>query len=381
MTKRIFTQVFDASQSKRTKKGNGYLLIEDCTVARTGIQNYTAKELGLNDSNELIPVWRPPEEVFKAESIQTYDNAPLTVLHPKQFVDLDNHNDLAVGDSIKVKPLQDSGVITADLLFKTRRAVKAIDAGVEQLSCGYESEIKFIDGVTPEGEPYKAIQTNISVNHIALVPKGRAGNARLNDSIINFEEENNMPNEHGHSHTVTDPGHNLPRHTHAVTDHGHNLPVAAIKPVAVTKQLTDAEIDALVEKRAAEKAQKIIEDKAATDDVVNRAKLIVKDYSPNAEVDRRQVMLDCMNTAAANPAMKKVLDAMFSGADPKTLNDNALNMGFTFITNMARDLPYMLQDAKPTSVTDGLSTTDGTQKEAKGVSLMDSVISQQCKVY
>ena len=49
-----------------------------------------------------------------------------------------------------------------------------------ELSCGYTVETIEEAGTTPDGEHYDAIQTNIVYNHLAVVSKGRAGNARLN---------------------------------------------------------------------------------------------------------------------------------------------------------------------------------------------------------
>ncbi|MFI7909566.1 DUF2213 domain-containing protein, partial [Acinetobacter baumannii] len=50
------------------------------------------------------------------------------------------------------------------------------------------------------GQEYDAIQRNIRVNHLAIVPRGRAGNARLNldrhDAVLfNPEEEIGMPTD------------------------------------------------------------------------------------------------------------------------------------------------------------------------------------------
>jgi hypothetical protein len=51
--------------------------------------------------------------------------------------------------------------------------------GKRELSLGYKVDLDETPGVW-EGQPYDAIQRNIRVNHLAVVPQGRAGNARLN---------------------------------------------------------------------------------------------------------------------------------------------------------------------------------------------------------
>lgn len=55
-----------------------------------------------------------------------------------------------------------------------------IEQGKKELSVGYEVELDMTSGITEDGEPYDAIQRNIKPNHLAIVVKGRAGNARLN---------------------------------------------------------------------------------------------------------------------------------------------------------------------------------------------------------
>ena len=128
---KLFTQILDASSKRRTIK-NDYLLIEDNVVARTGIQKYTKRELGLGDSNEVINVMRKSEDVFDDDSIASYNQSPITIYHPKQFVDSGNHDKLAVGDLPKAVADRDKGVIRADLIVKTKKGLQGIDDGLNQ---------------------------------------------------------------------------------------------------------------------------------------------------------------------------------------------------------------------------------------------------------
>jgi hypothetical protein len=65
-----------------------------------------------------------------------------------------------------------------------------------ELSLGYECDIEDAPGVTVTGERYDCIQKNIRYNHLAIVKKGRAGNARLrldsSDGISFDMEEDNV---------------------------------------------------------------------------------------------------------------------------------------------------------------------------------------------
>lgn len=336
MTK-LFTQIFDAG-SKRRKIKNDYLLIEDNIVARTGIQKYTKRELGIADSSEQVSVYRSPEEVFADSSIATYEESPITVQHPKQFVDVSNHDKLSVGDLVQVKPCPDDGVVRADLIVKTSKGLKAINDGIQQISMGYTAEIIMQDGVTPDGEVYQAVVKNIKINHCALVNKGRAGIAQLNDSVIEIEDLHNQSTEENMN--VEELLAALAKLSDAERES-----VIGSKATALTDEQIQQLVNAQAEIKAKQIADEMIKKTTELQDTISRAKILIKDYQPNAEADRRQVMLDVMNTAAGNQSVKKMLDAMFSGADPQTLSDSALFTGFNFITNMVRDLPYMVNDS------------------------------------
>lgn len=380
---KLFTQIFDAG-SKRKQIKNGYLLIEDNIVARTGIQKYTKRELGLGDSNEVINVYRPPEQVFDADSLASYNESPITIYHPKQFVDATNHDKLAVGDLPKAVADQESGVIRADLIVKTKKGLQAVNDGLTQLSMGYTADIILRDGVTDDGTVYQAVQENIRINHIALVPKGRAGIAQLNDSVLDLEDFN-QPLTEGNTVTIEEIKAGLAQ----LTDSERASVIEVFKPA---KQLSDAEIQSQIETKAnelavikakdmatvmaKEMADKAIADAKEFNDVVTKAKGYIKDYQPNAEADRRQVMLDVMKAATANPTVKKLLDAMFGGVEPQTLSDSALYTGFNFITNMSKDLPYMVADNK--TVVDHFSQS---QKPATTMRIADAIKLTQCKVY
>ena len=161
------------------------------------------------------------------------------------------------------------------------------------------------------------------------------------------------------------------------------------KPV---QKLSDAEIQSQIETKANELAvikakdmatvmaqeiaDKAIAESKEFNDVVTKARGYIKDYNPNAVADRRQVMLDVMKAATANPTVKKLLDAMFGGVEPQTLSDSALYTGFNFITNMSKDLPYMVADNK--TVVDHFSQS---QKPATTMRIADAIKLTQCKVY
>lgn len=157
----------------------GYLTA-NARVARTGIQIYRKDELG-GEGSEPVRVYRDANEVFSKSSLNTFAGVPITVGHPKELVDSTTFKDAAVGHAGQ-EVLRDGEHLKIGLSIKDAAAVSMIDMGVRDLSVGYTCVVDWTPGVTPKGEAYDARQTNIKANHIAIVPEGRAGSARLGDA-------------------------------------------------------------------------------------------------------------------------------------------------------------------------------------------------------
>ncbi|RNM07710.1 DUF2213 domain-containing protein [Dickeya undicola] len=169
--------------SQREITPEGYLKVPG-RVARTGIQQYLASELGLTDRppGQLVNVYRPPEEVFKPSSLASYDNADVTIDHPDDLVDASTFKDVTAGHAIS-PGRQDGDFVVVDLLIKDGEAIAAIDRGKAELSAGYTSEYEHQPGTAPDGTPYEFVQRDIKINHIALCDQARAGHmARLFDT-------------------------------------------------------------------------------------------------------------------------------------------------------------------------------------------------------
>jgi uncharacterized protein len=161
--------------TRREYTDEGFLKVPG-RVARTGIQQYLAKELGITDRNPLdvINVYRPPEEVFSAESLASYDAKDVTDDHPSEMVSADTYKKLTVGH-VRGLGVQDGDFVFADLIVKDAEAIKKIETGKVQLSAGYTAEYVHSPGVTDDGQEYEFIQRDIRINHVALVDKARAG--------------------------------------------------------------------------------------------------------------------------------------------------------------------------------------------------------------
>lgn len=153
----------------RTPQGG---LRVSANLTRTGIFLYR------DAKGNTIREYRPADEVFKADSLETLKLAPVTVGHPAA-VRTDNFKEVNVG--VVAENVRPNGIfVSSDVLLQDKGTIDRADAGeLVELSCGYEVDIDRTPGETPEGERYDAIQRNIRYNHVALGPAnwGRAGSS------------------------------------------------------------------------------------------------------------------------------------------------------------------------------------------------------------
>lgn len=172
-----------ALTSQRYYTDEGFLTVP-ARIARTGIQDYSAISLGKTDGdpNEVVRVYRPPEEVFDEESLNSFRNKPVTNEHPPELVTADNARKYSVGQS-GPEILRDGSFMKATLTIQDGATVELVKKGKVELSNGYTCDIEWSPGQTPDGLQYDAVQRNIRGNHIAVVSRGRAGpECKLADS-------------------------------------------------------------------------------------------------------------------------------------------------------------------------------------------------------
>lgn len=145
-------------------------------VARTGVYTY------LNPDGTTRHEYRPPEEVFDENSLNSFSGKPITVGHPKDGkVTPENVRKLSVGSILSNGYPKELGPATKYVGCDTVIYAPKDIGEARELSLGYRCDLEETPGVTPLGEHYDAIQRNIRINHLAVVNKARAGmKARLN---------------------------------------------------------------------------------------------------------------------------------------------------------------------------------------------------------
>ncbi|CAJ42229.1 head maturation protease [Escherichia phage Rtp] len=189
---------YDSAKFKATIDENGFL-VDTPVVARLGVQVYYMED------GRTVREFRPAEEVFKDESLASYQGKPMTLDHV--FVNSENAKDVVVGSVTgKAEPLG-SSVVAPIVVYDNTAIQEAMAGNAKELSVGYTAVLDETPGwgdpVTgeyilkiddrqelqpPEGWlEFDAIQRDIKVNHLAMVYRGRAGIAKLN---MDGEQEN-----------------------------------------------------------------------------------------------------------------------------------------------------------------------------------------------
>ena len=148
----------------------GYL-VDHPILTSVGIFEYT------NPDGTKRRELRLPENVFDEKSLATYQGKPIIVTHNAGEVTKDNASQEMIGAILSNGYRDGDDVRAKIIIYDTDRMNRS---GLRELSLGYSLDLIEEPGVY-NGQPYDAIQTNISVNHLALVGTARAGDqARLN---------------------------------------------------------------------------------------------------------------------------------------------------------------------------------------------------------
>ncbi len=148
----------------------GYL-VDHPILTSVGIFEYT------NPDGSIRRELRLPKYVFDEKSLNSYRGKPIIITHEAGAVDKTNVDEEQIG-TILSDGIPDGDDVRAEIIIHNTDAMEK--CGLRELSLGYNLDLVEESGEW-NGEPYDAIQTNIVINHLALVACARAGEqARLN---------------------------------------------------------------------------------------------------------------------------------------------------------------------------------------------------------
>ena len=156
------------TKAEYTKEG---YLIDTPILTSVGIFEYK------NEDGSIRRELRLPEHVFAPESLNSYEGKPIIVTHDAGYVNKNNVEEESIG-TILSKGFRDGDDVRAKIVVHDTDELKR--SGLKELSLGYSLDLVEEPGEW-NGQPYDAVQTNIIINHLALVANARAGEqARLN---------------------------------------------------------------------------------------------------------------------------------------------------------------------------------------------------------
>ncbi|GLG01823.1 hypothetical protein Alches_18640 [Alicyclobacillus hesperidum subsp. aegles] len=175
---RITTKAYYASRFSPNLSftPEGFLIAQNVSISRAGWYEYLESEIGL-PGNNIVRVFRPPEEVFSAAAMASFEGKPVTDRHPPDGVSPEDAAVYVKGTARNVRrgTGEDSDLLFADLIIYDKRLIDEIMGGKREVSAGYEC-----DYVPQEDGTY--LQVNIVGNHVAVVERGRAGDrVRIHD--------------------------------------------------------------------------------------------------------------------------------------------------------------------------------------------------------
>lgn len=179
----------------KSKTPEGYLICRDAILGRTGTQEYHASELysDYDGEDKIVNVIRDAKEVFSEQAIASFENKPITCEHPDEDVTPDNYKEYSVGfvRDVHKGNVDGEDVLLGNLIITDADIINDIENGIRtELSCGYTCDIT--NGDHPS-------QVNIRGNHVALCEQGRAGCAKIVDSVpvmvkgLVFKSEHDIP--------------------------------------------------------------------------------------------------------------------------------------------------------------------------------------------
>lgn len=177
------SEIYTTGQLGRTREitPEGYLLCRDVPIARIGTLMYADGEVPVTaDNTGLIIIYRGEDVLFDPITIASAESKPITDDHPDDWVTPDNWKELSkgVGKDVRRGDGVDSDYLMADLLVMDKETIQKVLDGKVEISLGYDADYT-------ETSKGKGLQSNIRVNHIALVEKGRCGSrCSIGDSFM-----------------------------------------------------------------------------------------------------------------------------------------------------------------------------------------------------
>ena len=179
--KGTFYQRVQLSDNIEKEPDTGYLYCKNAILGHVGEQAYNGWEVGLSDQ-KVVYIKREAQDVFDEASLASIKGKPITLGHPDELVNSKNFKDYVVGFIDEV--WRDGDNLVGVIVIQDEKAIDAVERGeLKDLSLGYTARL------VKDSNDGKFKQTEIIINHLAIVAEGRAKNARIVDEKTVVEEQ------------------------------------------------------------------------------------------------------------------------------------------------------------------------------------------------
>lgn len=339
----------------------------DAFITRTGLLRYRT-----SDGSTRVE-YRPPDEVFRADSLETLRSAPLTEGHVA-FVDSTNWKEVSIGHVETVR--QDGQYVAGPIVIQDGQRFERLDKGaLGELSAGYEVDYDPTPGMV-DGQRYDGVQRNIRYNHVALLPPGtgRAGREcalRLDAASAVLDDE--TPPEMG---TRDDQMDKVTEQAQKIGELQAELAVAKAEAATNKARADKAEGERDQAVARADKADKALGEatsparldaavKARVELVSKASRVLGTEYKADGKSDR-EIMLDTIRADSADFDGKDRSDAYVEGRfDSITADAQSRGSRGEPITRMPVEPPPARDNARRDSQRDDVGEYDSDAAEAR----------------
>lgn len=175
---------------KQSMTPEGFLLCEDVPLARPGEMIYGPDETPIEaDGHDVVRITRTADELFRPETIASFNGKPVTNDHPPEDVTPENWSRYAKGVLINVRKGtgDNEGLLVGDLIVHDPETIRDIRNDKREVSLGYDADYR-------KTGPGRGEQSLILGNHVALVERGRCGpRCAIHDHDTLTDKEATMP--------------------------------------------------------------------------------------------------------------------------------------------------------------------------------------------
>lgn len=160
--------------SARVEDLNGWIEIQGNPISKVGVYPYLGAQIGAPDPSKIYYVFRPPEELSKPATLDSFKLLPWIDEHAMLGSEFTAAERKGIHGVIGEDVYFDDPYLRANIKIFSQSLQDKIEGGKIELSPGYRCRYVAESG-SYNGQQYDYVQRDIIGNHLALVKQGRTG--------------------------------------------------------------------------------------------------------------------------------------------------------------------------------------------------------------